>query len=64
MTSKSTRSAGARNLNVDMTLVGHEPSLWYSRDGKRRENVRGPKISYFPDGQRLISESGDKTSRM
>jgi WD40 repeat protein len=49
---------------VGMTLVGHERSFYYARDGERRENHQGPTIAYFPDGQKIISGSADKTTRL
>jgi WD40 repeat protein len=47
-----------------MTLVGHERSFYYTPDGKREENPWGPAIAYFPDGQKIISGSRDKTTRL
>jgi WD40 repeat protein len=48
---------------VGMTLVGHERSFRYM-DGERTENLGGPAIAYFPDGQKIISGSADKTTRL
>jgi WD40 repeat protein len=63
MASKSTRSAETRKLIVGMTLVGHGRSFFYTSKGERREDVLGPTLSYFPDGQQLLSGSRDKTTR-
>jgi WD40 repeat protein len=49
---------------VGMTLVGHERSFYYTSDGERREHKLGPTIAYFPDGQKIISGSRDKTTRL
>ena len=46
-----------------MTLVGHGRSFYYM-DGERKEDKRGPTIAYFPDGQKIISGSTDKTTRL
>ena len=62
MTSISTRFTTARELNVIKTLAGHEPN--YMPDGKRIGLPWGPVISYFPDGQKMISGCGDKTVRL
>ncbi|KAJ8596235.1 WD40 repeat-like protein [Rhizopogon salebrosus TDB-379] len=66
MASRSTRSTGIRKTIVGMTLVGHERSFYYvlDRDGERSENNWGPTIAYFPDGQKIISGSADKTIRL
>ena len=48
---------------VGMTLVGHERSFYYM-DGERQENYEGPTIAYFPDEQKIISGSWDKTTRL
>jgi WD40 repeat protein len=60
----STQSTGTRKMIVGMTLVGHERSFYYTPGGKRIENHRGPTIAYFPDGQKMLSGSGDKTTRL
>ncbi|KAJ8585644.1 WD40 repeat-like protein [Rhizopogon salebrosus TDB-379] len=60
----STQSTGTRKMIVGMTLVGHERSFYNTPDGKRRENGQGPTIAYFPDGQKMLSISGDKTTRL
>jgi WD40 repeat protein len=59
----STRSTGTRKMIVGMTLVGHERSFYYM-DGERKETPWGPAIAYFPDGQKIISGSRDKTTRL
>jgi WD40 repeat protein len=64
MASISTRSTGTRKMIVGMTLVGHERSFYHMPDGKRGENHQGPTIAYFPDGQKIISGSRDKTTRL
>ncbi|KAJ8584499.1 YVTN repeat-like/Quino protein amine dehydrogenase [Rhizopogon salebrosus TDB-379] len=63
MASRSTRSTGTRKMIVGMTLVGHERSFYYM-DGERKETPWGPAIAYFPDGQKIISGSADKTTRL
>jgi WD40 repeat protein len=63
MASISTRSTGTRKMIVGMTLVGHERSFYYM-DGERKETPWGPAIAYFPDGQKMLSGSGDKTTRL
>jgi len=63
MVSESTQFVGARELNVRMTLVGHERTFVYTAGGEQIEHNRTD-ISYFPDGQRMISGSGDKTVRL
>ncbi|KAJ8589987.1 WD40 repeat-like protein [Rhizopogon salebrosus TDB-379] len=63
MASRSTRSTGRRKMIVGMTLVGHERSFYYV-DGERKEDLWGPAIAYFPDGQKIISGSADKTTRL
>jgi WD40 repeat protein len=60
----STQSTGTRKMIVGMTLVGHERSFYNTPDGKREENHRGPTIAYFPDGQKMLSGCGDKTTRL
>jgi WD40 repeat protein len=62
MVSRSTQSTGTRKIIVGMTLVGHGRSFYYTPDGKRRE--RSPTIAYFPDGQKMLSGAGDKTTRL
>jgi len=47
-----------------MTLVGHERTFVDKADGERIEGYDQTVISYFPDGQRLISGSRDKTVRL
>ena len=64
MPSKLTRTTGAGELSVVMTLMGHEPSFEYMPNGERKETMLGPTISYFPDGQKIISGSSDKTARL
>jgi WD40 repeat protein len=49
---------------VGMTLVGHERTFYDMPNGGRIENRRGPIIAYFPDGQKMLSGSGDKTTRL
>jgi WD40 repeat protein len=49
---------------VGTTLVGHEQFFYYTSDGKRRENQWGPAIAYFPDEQKMLSGSSDKTARL
>jgi WD40 repeat protein len=49
---------------VGTTLVGHEQFFYYTSDGKRRENQWGPTIAYFPDEQKMLSGSSDKTARL
>jgi WD40 repeat protein len=49
---------------VGMTLVGHERAFYDMPNGERRENHQGPTIAYFPDGQKIISGSADKTTRL
>jgi WD40 repeat protein len=49
---------------VGMTLVGHERTFYHTSDGERREYNSGPTIAYFPDGQKIISGSADKTTRL
>jgi WD40 repeat protein len=63
MASKSIRSAATRELIVGMTLVGHERSFYYM-DGEQKEYTWGPAIAYCPDGQKIISGSRDKTTRL
>jgi WD40 repeat protein len=64
MASRLTRSTGTRKMIVGMILVGHERSFYYTPDGVRRESTLGPTIAYFPDGQKIISGSADKTTRL
>ena len=64
MASKSTGFTRARRLNVVKTLAGHEPYFEDTPDGKRIERPWGSTISYFPDGQKMISGGGDKTVRL
>ena len=64
MASQPTQSTRARELYVDMTLSGHERAYYHSPDGRVFENELGPAICYFPDGQQMISGSGDKTTRL
>jgi len=66
MTSTSTRFTGTRKLNVVMTLVGHEPYFEDTADGKKIDGmpVRGPVISYFPDGHKIAGGCGDRTARL
>jgi len=64
MTSTSTRFTGTRELNVVKTLAGHEPHFGCTPDGEQIEYPWGAAISYFPDGQKMISGSGDKTVRL
>jgi len=64
MTSTSTGFTRARELNVVKTLAGHEPHFEYTPDGKQTDPLWGPDISYFPDGQKMVSGSGDKTVRL
>jgi WD40 repeat protein len=59
----STQSTGTHKMIVGMTLVGHERSFYYM-DGEREETPWGPAIAYFPDGQKMLSGSGDKTTRL
>ena len=46
------------------TLAGHETDFVYTPDGKRREVRWGPAISYFPDGQKMVSGFRDNTVRL
>jgi WD40 repeat protein len=62
MTSKSIRPGGIRELIVGITLA-HEQSFYYM-DGEQTEHPSGPAIAYFPDGQKIISGSRDKTTRL
>ena len=64
MTSTSTGLTRARELNVVKTLAGHEPYFEDTPGGKRIEAQWDLVISYFPDGQKIISGSGDKTVRL
>ena len=65
MASHPTQSIRARGLHVDtVTLSGHERAYYHSPDGQVFENELGPAICYFPDGQQMISGSGDKTTRL
>jgi WD40 repeat protein len=43
--------------------VGHERTFSDMPDGERIQDRRGPSISYFPDGQQMISGCRGKTSR-
>jgi WD40 repeat protein len=61
--SRSKPPTATNKLIEVMTLVGHERFFYYAPDGQRVENPYGP-ISYFPDGKRMISGSGDKTVRL
>jgi WD40 repeat protein len=49
---------------VGMTLMGHERSFYHTADGERRASNAGLSIAYFPDGQKIISGSRDKTTRL
>ncbi|KAG1731666.1 WD40-repeat-containing domain protein [Suillus occidentalis] len=50
MASASTKAAATKsNLKPSITLKGHRDIIW--------------SMSYYPDGQRMISGSGDKTAR-
>jgi WD40 repeat protein len=61
----ASRSADrTRKMIVGATLVGHEQFFYYTSDGKRRENQWGPTIAYFPDEQKMLSGSSDKTARL
>jgi len=54
-----------RELNVDMTLEGHERAYYpTSRPNGDAIDRGGPVICYFPDGQQMISGSADKTTRL
>ena len=64
MASTSTGFTRARGLNVVKTLAGHEPYFYSMPDGERIEPEWGPAISYFPDGQKMISGYHDKTVRL
>ena len=64
MASTSTGFTRARELNVVKTLAGHEPYFHSGLGGERIEAQRGPAISYFPDGQKMISGYYDKTVRL
>jgi WD40 repeat protein len=46
-----------------MTFVGDERPFYYM-DGKQTENPWGPAVAYFPDEQKIISGSKDKTTRL
>ena len=63
MVSESTQFVGARELNVRMTLVGHERTFIYKANGERIEGINRIVPSDFPDGQRMISRSSDQTIR-
>jgi WD40 repeat protein len=60
----SAQSTGTRKMIVGMTLVGHERTFYDMPNGERIENRQGPTIAYFPDGQKIISGSADKTTRL
>ncbi|KAJ8582341.1 hypothetical protein M405DRAFT_937838 [Rhizopogon salebrosus TDB-379] len=64
MASISMRSTGTRKMIVGMTLVGHERTFYDMPNGERIEYSQGPAIAYFPDGQKIISGSADKTTRL
>jgi len=64
MASESTQFVGEREMNVRRTLVGHEQTFVYEADGERIEEDSWTVLSYFPDGQRMISGSSDKTVRL
>ena len=61
MASRSPQFPGARELTILMALEGHEPSPFRTQDGA---DVFSPSISYFPDGQQIMSGFWDNTVRL
>jgi len=64
MGSKPTLLTTTRELHVDMTLAGHERAYHSMLNGNMSVDISGPVISYFPDGQQMISGYADKTTRL
>ncbi|KAG2341923.1 YVTN repeat-like/Quino protein amine dehydrogenase [Suillus weaverae] len=62
----STQPGAGENKSIltpVMTLEGHEPWKFSWPDGEHHEYKDVSYISYFPDGKKMISGSGDKTIR-